>query len=339
MSAASHFNQTSQPPSVTADGTPAPTVLVTGANGLVGQALCRELAGQGFAVQAAVREPEAFAPIAGVSVVQAPDLEDTQAQWPLAGVDVVVHTAARVHVMNPAPDEIDRFAAVNRDGSARLAHACAQTGVKRLVFLSTIKVNGEHTEDGHAFAATDPVVAPTDPYALSKYEAERKLFDIAKASALQVVVVRSPLVYGPGARGNLELLERAIRRGVPLPIGSLDSNHRSLVSLANLVDLLVRCAIHPRAAGEVFLASDGDDLSTLELARHIAKACHLPLRFLPMSARLLNVAARALGKDDMMRRLTQNLQVDISATCETLDWHPPQTVAQGMSAAFAESEA
>lgn len=310
------------------------TVLVTGANGLVGQSLCRTLAARGFAVQAAVRQPQAFLPIAGVSAVQAPDLANPQARWLLDQVDVVIHAAARVHVMNPALDELERFLAVNRDGTVRLAHACAQAGVKRLVFLSTIKVNGEFTEPGHPFVATDRV-APTDPYALSKFEAEQGLQSLAGQTGLQVTIVRPPLVYGPGAKGNLELLERAVRKGVPLPIGALDLNRRSLVSLSNLVDLVRVCATHPNAAGKVFLVSDGVDLSTLGLAREIAKACAVPLKSVRVPVSLLGLAARMLGKQEMMRRLTENLQVDIRLTRQTLGWMPPQTVEQGMARAFA----
>lgn len=335
MSAATHPDQTSSVTGDFADGSHLPSVLVTGANGLIGQALCRELALRGFAVLAAVREPQTFQQMPGVVVVQAPDLADPSANWHLEGVDVVVHAAARVHVMNRTLGELERFMAVNHDGTVRLARACAQSGVRRLVFVSTIKVNGEYTEPGHPFVAGDPVAKPTDPYALSKYEAENSLFALGQTTGLEVVVVRPPLVYGPGAKGNLELLERAIRRGVPLPIGLLDVNRRSLVSLTNLVDLLVTCVTHSQAAAEVFLASDGDDLSTLELARQIAKACGLPLRFVSVPPRLLRLAARTVGKDDMIRRLTESLQVDIAATCERLNWRPPLTVAKGMAAAFA----
>lgn len=319
---------------ITADGPRLPVVLVTGANGLVGRALCRELAARGFMVRAAVRNPKAFDALDAVSPVRAPDLADPHAQWPLDGVDVVIHTAARVHVMNPAPDELDRFMAVNCHGTMVLARACVQAGVKRLVFLSTVKVNGERTEPGHPFKSTDPIEPPADPYALSKFEAEQGLFAVSRASGLQVCVVRPPLVYGPGARGNLELLERAVRKGVPLPIGALDANHRSLVSLTNLVDLVVVCASHPNAADKVFLASDGHDLSTLALARQIAKACGLPLRTVAVPGWLLNLAAKTLGKQDMVRRLTDSLQVDLESTRQALDWTPPQSVEQGMATAF-----
>ncbi|UOD49809.1 SDR family NAD(P)-dependent oxidoreductase [Orrella daihaiensis] len=312
-----------------------PVVLVTGANGLIGRALCREFVARGYEVRAAIRDQDDLEMQGSVVRVAAPDLADPRARWPLDGVDVVVHTAARVHVMNPGPDEIERMMAVNRDGTVRLARACADSKVKRLVFLSTIKVNGERTTPGQAFKAIDSIASPADPYALSKFEAEQGLFEVASQTGLQATVVRPPLVYGPDAKGNLELLERAIRRGVPLPIGALDRNRRSLISLANLVDLVILCASHPNAPGQVFLASDDHDLSTLDLARQIAKACGLVLRSVPVPIGLLKLAAQALGKGQMIRRLSDNLQVDIESTRERLHWTPPQSVEKGMAAAFA----
>jgi UDP-glucose 4-epimerase len=286
-----------------------------------------------MAVRAAVRNPEHWAAIDGVTTVIAPDLADEHGHWPLDGVDVVVHTAARVHVMNPEPDEANRFQSVNRDGSVRLGQACVQAGVKRLVFLSTVKVHGEYTEPSVPFRASDQL-APTDPYAQSKLQAEQGLQAIASHSDLEVVVVRPPLVYGPGAKGNLALLERWIRKGWPLPIGALDSNGRSLVSLANLVDLIARCVTHPQAANQVFLVSDGQDVSTRALAESIARVCGLPLKVFWVPPRLLALGAGLLGRADMVRRLTQNLQVDSAPTCQRLDWQPVQTLDQGMASAF-----
>ena len=312
-------------------------VLVTGANGLVGRALCSQLVAQGCQVRAAVRDLDCCKSLDGVEFMLSPNLEDRDANWLtlLTDVDVVVHTAARVHVMRPSPDETDRFVAINTDGTARLAAACAAARVRRFVYLSTIKVNGEATPNGKAFRAVDPV-APTDPYAVSKHQAERLLSGFADRRELEVVVIRPPLVYGPGAKGNLELLERMVRRQLPLPIGLLDGNRRSLVSLANLVHLIITCIAHPVAANQTFMVSDGDDLSTLRLTRLIGQACGVPVKTLPVPASLLNLLARLLGKRDMLRRLTDNLQVDISVTCKRLDWKPPQSVSQGMQAAFGE---
>lgn len=318
------------------------TVLVTGANGLVGRALCQDLLGRGHRVRAAVRDSDgvrlsdslwAQVDDTDVRLVQAPDLADPNAQWPLAGVDVVVHTAARVHVMNPAPDEHERFLTVNRDGTTRLAQQCVEHQVKRLVFLSTIKVNGERTETGQAFTAHD-LPNPTDPYAVSKLQAETALQAISRETALEVTVIRPPLVYGPGAKGNLGALASAVRQGWPLPIGGLNANRRSLVSLANLVDLIVCCVTHPRAAGAVFLVSDDDDLSTLRLAQLMAAACQVRLRTVYVPMGLLTAVARALGRGDMLRRLTESLQVDVRVTCQTLGWSPVQTVEQAMASVF-----
>lgn len=315
--------------------TPPLTVLVTGANGLVGRALCAELAGRGVRVLAAVRNLASFQSPSGVQPVQAPDLDDVSAQWSLTGVDVVVHTAARVHVMNPAPDENERFLRANRDGTAQLASQCAAQGVKRLVFLSTIKVNGESTAPGVPFTAVDSP-SPVDPYAVSKHEAEMRLLAVSQQTGLEVTIIRPPLVYGAGAKGNLGLLERAVRKGLPLPIGGLDANRRSLVSLTNLVDLIARCVYHPGAANRVFLASDDEDVSTLSLAQVIARACGVRLRTLAVPVSLLEMGASLSGRRDMLRRLTDSLQVDISATCAQLDWQPVQSVEQAMTEAFAK---
>ena len=316
------------------------TILVTGANGLVGRALCQALAASGHQVLAAVRHPHEQ-PLAGLSeagirLVQAPDLESADASWPLSGADVVVHTAARVHVMNPNANDTQRFVAVNRDGTERLARQCAAHGVKRLVFLSTIKVNGERTDPGVAFTAAD-TPNPTDPYALSKQQAEAALWAVAEQTGLEVNVIRPPLVYGPGAKGNLGVLERAVRKGWPLPIGALDFNRRSLVSLANLVDLIACCVVHPGAANRVILASDGEDVSTLGLARFMADALGVPLKTLSVPVGVLRTLARLLGRQAMLQRLTENLQVDISATRRDLDWAPVQTVAQAMQLAFGQA--
>ena len=311
------------------------TVLVTGANGLVGRALCGELAARGFKVLAAVRRPAAFEPMAGVAAIDAPDLSDANAQWQLTGVDVVVHTAARVHVMNPAPDEAQRFLSVNRDGSVRLARQCAVHHVKRLIFLSTIKVNGECTLPGAPFTAND-LPKPADPYAVSKREAETGLQAVAEQTGLEVTIIRPPLVYGPGAKGNLGVLERAVRRGLPLPIGALNVNRRSLVSLANLVDLTVSCVTHRAAANHTFLVSDDQDVSTLGLAELIAQACGVRLRTISVQSGLLKVMASLLGRREMMQRLTDSLQVDVSPTRHQLNWQPAQTMAQAMAEAFTQ---
>lgn len=311
------------------------TVLVTGANGLVGRALCEDLDSRGHQVLAALRDPQSHVATGRVRPVQAPDLTDPSALWPLSGVDVVVHAAARVHIMNPQADEANRFMAINRDGTERLARQCAAHRVKRLVFLSTIKVNGESTPPGKSFTASDPP-NPIDPYSVSKLQAETALQAVASDTELEVTVIRPPLVYGPGAKGNLGMLERALRQGVPLPIGALDSNRRSLVSLANLVDLIACCVVHPKAANAVFLVSDDEDVSTLTLAQAMAKACRVQIRTVKIPRWLLRLAARLFGKGEMLRRLTENLQIDVCATRARLNWTPVQTVEQAMASAFGQ---
>jgi nucleoside-diphosphate-sugar epimerase len=310
-------------------------VLVTGANGFVGKALCEHLLDEGILVTALTRTPSDFPVRAGLSVLRSPSLDDPKADWcaALQGVDSVVHTAARVHMMNPNEQDMAAFLSVNTEGTQRLANACVQAGVKRFVFLSTIKVNGEFTLAGQPFRASDPV-APTDPYALSKLKAERILQAMADQRVLETIIVRAPLVYGPGAKGNLERLESLVRRGTPLPLGMLKSNRRSLVSLDNLTSLLLRCVTFRHAANQTFLVSDNEDVSTLQLATYIAKAIEVPLRVWPLPPSLLVAGAAMLGKRHEALRLTQSLQVDVSRTCERLQWKPLQSVQEGMQLAF-----
>lgn len=312
-----------------------PTVLVTGANGFVGRALCHRLAVAGYRVRGAIRQLGDQQSEPGVEFVLSPDLNSPDADWTeaLLGVQVVVHAAARVHVMNPGADHLQMLHSVNTAGTAILAKAAAKAGVRRFVYLSTIKVNGETTNDRSPFRASDSV-APTDPYALSKLKAEIKLQALADCAMLEVVIIRPPLVYGPGAKGNLELLEKCIRKGIPLPVGMLDHNRRSLVSLGNLVSLIEVCVVHPAAANQTFLVSDDDDVSTLRLTRLIAQACARSALVIPVPEVLLKALAFMTGKSDMIRRLTDSLQVDVSPTRQRLGWVPVQSLSDGMLEAF-----
>ena len=332
-SASAPNRQTPAQPRVPTLPTASKTILVTGANGLVGSALCRSLAQAGHQVFAGVRAPEPQG-LGAIKQIQIPDLTDEFGQWPLNGIDVVVHTAARVHLMGAQGQDQAAYTAVNTEGTLRLAQACVKAQVKRLVFLSTVKVHGEQTSSGQPFDRDDPL-APGDPYAQSKAQAETQLFELAKCSDLAVTVVRPPLVYGRGARGNLQSLCNWIDRGWPLPIGALDQNRRSLVSLGNLVDLLGRCVEHPGAINQAFLVSDGHDVSTLALARAIAQARGRKLRAWRLPEPLLRGLARLAGRQAMIERLTQNLQVDISHTQAILDWQPPETLDFAMQQAFA----
>lgn len=247
----------------------------------------------------------------------------------LQGIDVVIHCAARVHVMDEqAADPLAEFRAVNVEATRHLAEQAAAGGVKRFVFVSSIKVNGEETAPGHPFTA-DAAPQPQDPYGQSKLEAEQALFAVARQTGLEVVVVRPPLVYGPGVKANFASLMRALQRRLPLPFGAID-NRRSLVARDNLVDLLLLCARHPAAAGGVFLVSDGEDLSTAQLCRDLSKALGVRPRLLPIPAVLLRLLGLLTGKGRQVQRLLGSLQVDISSTRSRLDWAPPISVEQAL---------
>lgn len=256
----------------------------------------------------------------------APALE-SGADWSIAlqDIDVVVHAAARVHVMSDrSADPLAEFRKVNVDGTVHLAREAAASGAKRFIFLSSVKVNGEMTATGRPFRAVD-IPAPQDPYGVSKLEAEQALMQVGKETGMEIVVVRPPLVYGPGVKANFHNMMRWLRKGIPLPLGSID-NRRSFVALDNLVDLIITCINHPAAAGHVFLVSDGEDLSTPELLRRLGAALGRPARLLPVPTFLLISGAALLGKPGIAQRLCSSLQLDISDTTEILGWRPPVTV-------------
>jgi nucleoside-diphosphate-sugar epimerase len=305
--------------------------LLTGANGFVGAALHARLLREGVAATGAVRAAApppacATAPDLGAAADWAPLLHDK---------DVVIHAAARVHMMSDtADDPLSAFRAVNVDGTLALARQAAAAGVRRFVFLSSIKVHGEASAPGRPFTADDPP-APIDPYAISKAEAEDGLRTLAAATGLELVIIRPPLVYGPGVKANFEHMMRWLARGVPLPFGALDANRRSLVAIDNLVDLIRTCIDHPAAANQAFLLSDGEDLSTTALLRRLAAAMGAPSRLLPVPAGALMAASRLLGRQDTMQRLCANLQVDMTQTRQRLGWRPPIDVDEGLRRAAA----
>lgn len=320
-------------------------VAVTGASGFVGSALCGELNARGFAVRGAVRSLRSSFSASGVEPIAVGNL-DAATDWStaLAGVDCVIHCAARAHVMHETEaDALGAYRSVNVDGSRRLAEQAVASGVRRLVYLSSIKVNGEQTALGapfcvngspRGFAPRDDegemdAPAPEDPYGVSKWEAEQALWAVAANTGLEVVVVRPPLVYGPGAKGNLARLLKLVQSGVPLPLGAVH-NQRSLIGLDNLVDLLIRCVDHPAAAGQTLLVSDGEDVSTPDLLRLIAAGLGRSARLLPVPVSLLRLAGLALGKRLDIDRLVGSLQIDSRHTCELLDWTPPVSVAEGI---------
>jgi nucleoside-diphosphate-sugar epimerase len=259
---------------------------------------------------------------------------NTDWQEVLTGCEVVVHLAARVHVISDAAThQLEEFRQVNVQGTLNLARQAAAAGVRRFLFVSSIKVNGEATQLGHPFTADD-VPAPLDAYGFSKMEAEQGLCEISVQTGMDVVVIRPPLVYGPGVKANFAALIHAVHRGLPLPLGAVH-NQRSFVSLDNLVDFIVTCITHPQAANQTFLVSDGQDLSTTELVRGMAQAAGVRARLLPVPVWALQAGASLLGKGDVVQRLCGNLQVDISKVRNLLGWVPPVSVEEGLRRAMA----
>ncbi|MBF8677023.1 SDR family oxidoreductase [Pseudomonas fulva] len=308
------------------------TLLITGASGFVGSALCQRLVTvEGLTPRAALRHGSQ-SPLAGMDAVTVADLAaDTDWQAALIDVDVVVHAAARVHVMKEtATDSLAEFRRVNVQGTLSLARQAAAAGVRRFIFISSIKVNGETSQPGHPLHADD-TPAPQDAYGVSKHEAEQGLRAVAAETGMEVVVIRPVLVYGPGVKANFLSMMRWLERGVPLPLGAVH-NRRSLVSLGNLVDLIITCVDHPAAAGQTFLASDGEDVSLSELLRALGHALGRPARLVPVPAALLQAGATLLGRRDLAQRLLGSLQVDITKNHQLLGWRPPYTLAQGLAA-------
>jgi nucleoside-diphosphate-sugar epimerase len=255
----------------------------------------------------------------------------------LPEVDVVIHLAARVHVMNDnTTDPLAAFRQVNTQGTLNLARQAAIAGVKRFVFISSVKVNGELTQPGRPFSESD-APHPQDAYGVSKHEAELGLRLIAAETGMEVVIIRPPLVYGPGVKANFAALMRAVQRGWPLPLGAVH-NQRSLVALDNLVNFIITCITHPKAANQTFLVSDGQDLSTTELVHGMARAAGVPTRLLPVPVWALQTGAKLLGKGDAVQRLCGNLQVDISKARTLLGWVPPVSVEDGLRRAMGLSD-
>ncbi|PHV38922.1 SDR family oxidoreductase [Janthinobacterium sp. BJB304] len=290
-------------------------ILVTGASGFVGTALCAELERRSITCTAAVRKASNPAQLAVGELSATTDWSQA-----LAGCDAVIHLAARVHVMNDTSDDpLTAFRAVNVAASVHLARQAAQHGVKRFVFVSSVKVNGEATGT-RPFTAFD-AGAPQDPYGQSKLEAELALKEVALATGLELVIVRPPLVYGPGVRANFMRLMQLAKIGLPLPLGAIH-NQRSMVALDNLVDLLILCCRHPAAPGQTFMVSDDHDVSIGELLRMLASGMGKRTWLMPVPAWLIQRCAALLGKKAVADRLLGSLQVDIAHTKATLGWKP-----------------
>lgn len=322
-------------------------VLVTGANGFIGQALCRALIKSGHSIRCVVRagtpnrnigNSHTHGEAVNLSAAETREALETisigdigpDTDWSeaLTGIEAVVHLAARVHVLKErARNPMAEFRQVNVAGTERLARMAALAGVRRLVYVSSIKVNGEHTHEVSFTEADTP--APQDAYGLSKWEAEQALLKIAEETGLEVVIVRPPLVYGPGVGANFLRMMDWVNRGLPLPLGAIH-NSRSLVYLGNLVDALITCVVHPHAAGKIFLIGDGEDVSTPELIRRLAEAMGRHPHLIPFPPTLLRIAGLLTGKSAEIERLLGSLRVDSARIRRELEWTPTFSMAQGL---------
>ena len=306
-------------------------VMVTGGNGFVGKRLVSYLSNRSIPVLSCVRDITPGFEYPELVFSNGDIGESTDWSGALDGVDSIVHTAARVHVMDEKSlDPIAEFRRINVSGTVNLARQAAEAGVRRFIYLSSVKVSGESSESGCAIEASDPT-SPRGPYAISKNEAEIELIRIAEETDLEIVIIRPPLIYGPGVKANLALLIRLIKFGLPLPFGNMSSNLRSLVSLDNLVDFIVVCLKKQKAANEIFMISDGEDVSTADLVRRIAKIMNKNCYLIPLPIGLLHDVARFLGNDEFLGRLTGNLQVDITKNLNLLDWRPKISLDEGLS--------
>lgn len=295
--------------------------MITGANGFVGTALCTYLKDRGYYVVGVVRDAERLSARIADEYRSVGDINDNTDWAPLLkGVDYIVHLAARVHVMNMQSDvERALYYSVNTQATKQLAQAAIKAGVKRLLYLSSIKVNGEYTESEPFHA--DDIPTPSDDYAISKFEAEKKLAEVTADTELKYVIIRPPLVYGRGVKGNIIRLYKLIATGLPLPLAAI-KNKRDMVSLYNLCSLIGTCITHPRAGNEVFLVSDGESLSTPALVRLLANAMGRPVKLVYIPVKLLKIVGWLTGRSNEIFRLTSSLEVDIDKTRKCLDWKP-----------------
>ncbi len=301
-------------------------ILITGYTGFIGKAVTDYLGSKGHQLIGWSRQQHAK-----FNHLQKSFTGDigphTDFRSALSGLDAVIHLGARVHVMNDQiKNPLAEFRKVNVHGTVNLARQAADSKVKRFIYLSSVKVCGEQTAYGSAFSEND-VPNPIDPYAISKLEAEQELRKIASETGMEVVIIRPPLVYGPGVKANFLRMMEWLCKGVPLPLGAVQ-NKRSLVGLDNLIDFISACIEHPAAADEIFFVSDGEDISTTELLKRTARALGVPARLLPVPPRLLKVAAKLTGKTELSQRLLGNLQVDISRAKKVLGWRPPFSLDQ-----------
>ncbi|MBT4938186.1 MAG: SDR family oxidoreductase [Rhodospirillaceae bacterium] len=304
-------------------------ILITGATGFVGQAVCKKLREGGHMLTGTTRTPDQGAGPERVPLYHIPEIgPDTDWSQAVSGADIVIHLAARVHVMKDrSPDPLADYRNVNTAGTRKLAQQAAAAGVKRFVFISTIKVAGENspvsgfTEDDHAM--------PEDPYGVSKWEAEQALADISRSTGLEVVILRPPLVYGPGVKGNFLSLFEAINKNRVLPLGAIQ-NHRSFLSVFNLADAIATAAEHPNAAGQTFFVADEHVISTPDLVRKIAAALDTKPRLLNFPLGLLKIAGFLTGKSAAVQRVAGSLTVNTRRIQTQLNWHPPVSMEDGL---------
>ncbi|MEQ1528084.1 MAG: SDR family oxidoreductase [Methylococcales bacterium] len=305
-------------------------VLLTGANGFIGKALCAQLARKGFYINNAVRSKPHNNPFQHVVTTIVGEINaDTPWQTALEQIDIVIHLAARVHITREnAANSLAEFRKVNVQGTINLAKQAAKAGVKRFIFISSIKFNGEATRPGLPFTADDPP-APVDAYGISKREAEDALRLLAGETGMEVVIIRPPIVYGPGVKANFRAMLYWLNNSIPLPLGAIH-NQRSLLALDNLVDLIETCVSHPSAANQTFLVADGEDLTTTELIKRMAIALGKKTYLLPVPVWLIKLIAVMLGKKNIAQKLCDSLQVDTRKTRELLGWEPPVSVDEAL---------
>ena len=327
-------------------------VLVTGANGFIGTALCKKLLSKGCYVRGAVRPDKSSFLSEKVIPARIKSIDgDTDWKEAIEGVDTVVHLAARVHMLKDTDsNSLAVYRKVNVFGTERLANTAAENGVRRFVYLSSVKVNGEGTEirgrrselarrqsggvggqggEPKEFFSEKDVPEPHDPYAVSKWEAEQILRDVEADTGLEVVILRPPLVYGPGVKANFLRLFKIVERGIPLPFAKID-NQRSFIYLDNMIDAIITCINHPGAAGQTFLISDGEDVSTPELIRRIASVLGKPARLFSIPLFLMRLAGKLLGKSAATDRLFGSLTIDSAKIRRELEWKPPYTMKHGL---------